>query len=186
MESKVSLASGLTLSATYLRHLSEELAEFSKKEKYLLSFESMNREFYDKFQHYQLTVLGNKVNTFSGYVKNIKNFLYWCEERDLPTTSKFHRWPTPEQYVGAYFLTADELQRWAELDLATPEVTAYLAQHMHPVPATPGRDRPPLQLHDHQQRLQIRPRQVSAVLLHRPAHLRCRPPSAAAYPRGTD
>lgn len=156
MESKVSLRSGAGLSSTYrrrLRHLSEELAEFSRVKKYPLTFQSMDMHFYDKFQDYQLTVLGNKVNTFSGYVKNIKNFLYWCEERDLPTTSKFHRWATPEQYVGADFLTAAELRAWAQLDLSTPAVTAYLAEHFPPVAAIPGRGRPPLQVADHQERI---------------------------------
>jgi len=141
MESKVSLRSGASLSSTYrrrLRHLSEELEEFSKVKKYPLTFQSMDMHFYDKFQDYQLTVLGNKVNTFSGYIKSIKNFLYWCEERDLPTTSKFHRWATPEQYVGADFLTA---------------VTAYLTEHFPPVATTAGRGRPALQVSDHQQRL---------------------------------
>jgi Phage integrase SAM-like domain len=156
MEAKVSLRSGTGLSRTYrrrLRHLSEELAEFSRVKKYPLSFQSMDMHFYDKFQDYQLTVLGNKVNTFSGYIKNIKNFLYWCEERDLPTTGKFHRWATPEQYVGADFLTAAELRRWAELDLSTPAVTAYLTEHFPPVATTTGRGRPALQVSDHQQRL---------------------------------
>ncbi|GAB3294339.1 Arm DNA-binding domain-containing protein [Hymenobacter tenuis] len=106
MDSKVSLRSGKPLSATYrrrLRHLREELAVFAQQQKYPLTFASINADFYARFQHHQLTVLGNKVNTFSGYIKNLKNFLYWCEERELPVTPKFRKWATPEHYVGRTF-----------------------------------------------------------------------------------
>jgi hypothetical protein len=155
---KVSLRSGKPLSKTYirrLRNLRQQLTTFSQKEKYPISFASMDATFYAKFQHYQLTVLGNEVNTFSGYIKNIKNFLYWCEERDLPVTTKFRRFATPEVYIGAVALTAEELQRWAALDLSTPEVVAYVAEHFPPIVSDNLRGRPALQVEDHRQRLEL-------------------------------
>lgn len=79
MESRVNLATGRPLSKTYLqrlRHLSKDLTKFSERQQYPLTFRSMNQGLYDTFQDYQLSVLGNEANTFSGYIRNIKNFRY--------------------------------------------------------------------------------------------------------------
>lgn len=157
MEGRVNPKSGRALSRTYLRrlrHLREELERFSTRQQYPLTFQSMNRAFYDTFQHYQLVVLRNESNTFAGYIKNLKNFLYWCEERELPTTAKFHDWKAAEQYVGADFLTAEELRAWAGVDLTTPAVREYLQQHF-PLSSRAGTGgRRTLTLADHQQRLE--------------------------------
>lgn len=154
MESRVNLATGRPLSKTYLRrlrHLSEDLTAFSERQQYPLTFRSLNQEFYDTFQHYQLSVLGNEANTFSGYIKNIKNFLYWCEKRQLPVNPQFHDWVAKESYVGADFLTASELQRWASVDLTTPQVRERLLAHFPLFERVQGRRN--LTLEDHLQRL---------------------------------
>lgn len=73
--SKVSLHLGKLLSKTYtrrLRSLRDELAKFEKARKYPLSFASIDANFYAKYQGYQLKMLGNKVNTFTGYSRTSK------------------------------------------------------------------------------------------------------------------
>ncbi|SHL98852.1 phage integrase SAM-like domain-containing protein [Hymenobacter psychrotolerans] len=158
---KVSLRNGKPLTKTYigrLRNLRQVLATFAQQQHYPLRFDTINADFYAKFQHYQLTVLGNQVNTFGGYVKNLKNFLYWCEERELPVTSKFHHFETPEIYVGADFLTEAELRAWAGVDFTTPAARAYLAAHFTPDPAHPGRPgsgRPAVTLEQHAERIEL-------------------------------
>ena len=159
--SKISLKSGKPLSKTYIRGLRSrrsDLEQFEKQYKYRLTFESINADFYAKYQHYQLTVLNHKVNTFGGYIKNVKNFLYWCEQRDLPVTSKFKRFETPESYVGADFLTESELQAWAAVDFTTEQARAYLAQHFTPDPNHKGRwgsGRPAVTLEQHTERIEL-------------------------------
>ncbi|WP_022824878.1 hypothetical protein [Hymenobacter norwichensis] len=155
---KVSLRSGKPLSRNYIRHLQHlraELAEFEQCYKYPLTFQSMNATFYAKYQDYSLTVLGKKVNTFSGNIKYLKNFLYWCEEHDLPVTNKFHRFATPEVYVGVEALTAAELQAWAAVRASTPAVRAYVAEHFPPIVSSNPRGRPALQVEDHLQRIEL-------------------------------
>ncbi|WBO86286.1 phage integrase SAM-like domain-containing protein [Hymenobacter yonginensis] len=156
MESVVSEKTGRRFSQGYLRqgrHVRDELARFSEQKHYPLTFQSMNAEFYAQFLTYQVETLGNGTNTFAGYIKRLKNFLYWCESRELPTTAKFHDWKARETYVGADFLTAAELRRWAEVELRTPAVTELLQQHF-PLHARTTGGRRNLTLQDHQQRLE--------------------------------
>ena len=154
---KISLRSGKPLSKTYvnrLRKLRQELADFSQRYSYPLSFESMNASFYALYQDHQLRTLGNKINTFGGYIKSIKNFLYWCEEHELPVTPKFHHFETPEVYVGVEALTQAELLAWAAVDFDSPPVQAYLAEHFPYVPRPSRAGRPAVLPEDHRLRIE--------------------------------
>ncbi|MCA8830513.1 phage integrase SAM-like domain-containing protein [Hymenobacter pini] len=155
MESVVSEKTGRRFSTGYLRqlrHVRQELDNFSQQQKYPLTFQSMNADFYAKFLTYQVEVLDNGTNTFAGYIKRMKQFLYWCEDRELPTTPKFHDWKARETYVGADFLTAAELRRWEQVELDTPAVAARLLEAFPLSTGTHGRRK--LTLQDHLQRLQ--------------------------------
>ncbi len=92
------------------------LKSFEDKKYYLLSFEGMNKGFYNAFFAFVTEYEGKSVNTFGKYITKLKTFLNWAnfEQMVNPYFQKFH---APNLYIGVDFLTKDQLHKLYSLDL---------------------------------------------------------------------
>ncbi|MBW3128547.1 phage integrase SAM-like domain-containing protein [Hymenobacter profundi] len=122
--------------------------------RYPLTFAGMNHEFYAKFQRYVFTTRGHSINTLSAHVKRLKAFLHWSERQDIPVNRRYQDFEAPERYRGVDALTENELLRLAAVDLSTPQVRAYVAEHFEQAERELPGGRPIVTLDEHHQRLQ--------------------------------
>ena len=156
-QSKVSLRSGKPLekkTISALQRTRRELEEFSRQTRYPLTFSGISHEFYAKFQRYVLSTRGHSVNTLSAHVKRLKAFLHWSEQQDIIVNRHYQDFEAPERYKGVEALTEQELLRLAAVDLSTPQVRAYVAQHFPLAERAHAGGREMLTHEDHFQRLQ--------------------------------
>ncbi|MGI4759574.1 MAG: hypothetical protein ACRYF0_02620 [Janthinobacterium lividum] len=154
---KVSVRTGRLLSRdTIWTHeaVGRELAAMAAHYKVEVSFEGLNKGFYDNLRNYMLGVAGRSPRTFNTYVKRLRSFLFWAEGQDLPVPPKFRKTlRLAPSYVGIDALTQAELLRVAAIDFTASGVLAYLAGVFPEPPARAGRGgRGALTTADHVQR----------------------------------
>ncbi|MGI4823604.1 MAG: phage integrase SAM-like domain-containing protein [Janthinobacterium lividum] len=71
------------------RAVCKELAAFAAHHRQLLSFEGLNKAFYDGLRNYMLGLAGHSPRTFNTYVKRLRSFLFWAESQELPVLAGF-------------------------------------------------------------------------------------------------
>jgi integrase len=129
---KVSVRTGRVLSRDVIHshnQLKKELARFQHAADYELRLTGISPEFYELFRNYALGAAGRSPRTFNGYLKQLRQFLFWCEEQELPVSPRFRRvLRLVPGYVGVEALTEAELLTVAGLDLRTPAVLALVAE----------------------------------------------------------
>ena len=87
--------------------------------------------------------------TFNGYLKQLRQFLFWCEEQEISVSPRFRRvLRLVPGYVGVKALTEQELRTVATLDLRTLAVLALVTERF---PLT--YERRSLSLEEHLERL---------------------------------
>lgn len=93
-----------------------------------LRFEEMNLKFYQEFQHYILVYLDQSVNYFGKLIDHLKGFLKWVDINydDILVHKQFRAFESPEIYVGADALTAQELHAIYSIDFDSEEVSEKL------------------------------------------------------------
>nr|WP_236018551.1 phage integrase SAM-like domain-containing protein [Hymenobacter sp. BT559] len=130
-EQKVSVRTGRKLSADTIwthRAVRKELADFATHRRQPLSFEGLNKAFYDGLRNYMLGVVGRSPRTFNTYVKRLRSFLFWAESQELPVPPHFRKTlRLAPSYVGKDALTQEELMQIAAIDFASSQVQTYLA-----------------------------------------------------------
>jgi hypothetical protein len=84
------------------------LSNFQKEKGYILTFENINADFYSKFRSY-LQGKDYSTNSFSHFIKKIKTFLFWCEEREIRVNPKFKSFAAPQHYDDAKPLMGSEV-----------------------------------------------------------------------------
>ena len=129
---RTNLRTGQRLSKTYLDSLANSLSvllDFASKTKHELNLEGMNQGFYRQFQAYFFDERGQGLNTFGKHIRALKNFLYWCEENDLPVSPKFHKFEAPDVATGTDALTQAELLAIAGVDFYTEAARELVRQH---------------------------------------------------------
>jgi integrase len=130
-EQKISVRTGRKLSADTIwthRAVRKELADFATHRKQPLSFDTLNKAFYDGLRNYMLGVVGRSPRTFNTYVKRLRSFLFWAESQELPVPPQFRKTlRLAPSYVGKDALTQEELLQIAAINFASPQVQAYLA-----------------------------------------------------------
>ena len=154
---KVSVRTGRLLAPdTIWTHqaVGRELAAMAAHYKLTVSFEGLNKSFYDHLRNYMLGVAGRSPRTFNTYVKRLRSFLFWAESEDLPVPPKFRKvLKLAPSYVGIDALSQDELLRVAAIDFTAPDVLAYLTGVFPELPPREGRGgRGALSPADHVQR----------------------------------
>jgi integrase len=105
-----------------------------------VSFDGLNKGFYDQLRNYMLGVAGRSPRTFNTYVKRLRSFLFWAEGQDLLVPPRFRKTlRLAPSYVGIDALTQAELLRVAAIDFASPGVQDYLAAAFPEPPPRSGR-----------------------------------------------
>lgn len=142
-EQKVSVRTGHKLSTDTIwthRAVRKELANFATYRQQPLSFDTLNKAFYDGLRNYMLGVVGRSPRTFNTYVKRLRSFLFWAESQELPIPPHFRKTlRLAPSYVGKDALTQEELLQIAVIDFASPQVQDYLtAAFPEPPPRTAG------------------------------------------------
>ena len=67
------------------------LREFEQYTSYLISFESINLDFYNRFKHYVLNVLNHSLNTFGKRIKTIKSVMNYATEIGVNKNLEFQK-----------------------------------------------------------------------------------------------
>lgn len=100
---------------TTLNHLKE----FEKEKKYRIDFDTINRDFYNKFVDY-LEKKGRMPNTIGRNIKDIKTFMGEAFDMDLTTNLSFKKkyFVTPGEESDSVYLTETEILKLYRHDLS--------------------------------------------------------------------
>ena len=96
----------ITVYRTTLRHLTE----FTLKNKYALTFDSITQSFADKFIEYLLVEANLTNNTVAKYVKTLKTFMNYCTDRKYTSNYEYRRFEAKEEAGEVYALSKEELK----------------------------------------------------------------------------
>jgi hypothetical protein len=91
---KVSVRTGRVLSRDVIHshnQLKKELTRFQATAEYEVRLTAINPEFYELFRNYALGSTERSPRTFNGYLKQLRQFLFWCEEQEVPVSPRFRR-----------------------------------------------------------------------------------------------
>lgn len=95
----------------------ETVKEFESKKKFPIRFSSINADFYSKFRAYCIEDLEYEPSYFGAKIKKLKTFLYWCQERDVVISNRFHSFQIPQAQKDPEPLYGDELKALWDLKL---------------------------------------------------------------------
>lgn len=85
--------------------------DFSKRKKYALRFDTINKEFFAKFQEFCFIEKKTKNNYFSRLITTLKTFMRWAMENDFHENLDFLKFQAPEEEIEVIYLTLDELMK---------------------------------------------------------------------------
>jgi integrase len=112
---KSKTAGTLKTYTTTLNHLKE----FEAKKKYRIDFDTIDRDFYNKFADY-LEKKGLMLNTIGRNIKDIKTFMSEAFDMDLTTNLSFKKkyFVTPREESDSVYLTETEILKLYRYDLS--------------------------------------------------------------------
>lgn len=85
--------------------------DFSERKKYPLRFDTINKEFFAKFQEFCFVEKKTKNNYFSRLITTLKTFMRWAMENDYHENMDFLKFQAPEEEIEVIYLTLDELMK---------------------------------------------------------------------------
>lgn len=99
----------------------KHLVEFSKKKNYTITFDSINREFYEKFTKFLFNDKGNFNANAGRHIKNIKTFLNDMTERGINTNMEYDKkfFKAFKDEPEIFALTIEELNQMSNIELGT-------------------------------------------------------------------
>lgn len=103
-----SLAEGTLKNFKTLKVDLEDIIEEYKKP---LSFESINQEWFLKFQAFLYSVRDNKDNTFAKKTEKLKTFLRWARESGFNQNNDFEKFKAPRKPKDIVWLTEEEVSK---------------------------------------------------------------------------
>jgi integrase len=106
-----------------LRRTKVILIDIARKERYALTYETMNLDFYGRFVKYLYNIKGRftekmRHNTVGGYIKRIKMFLEWANRCGYNPSTFFREFPSVSERSSNHYLTQEELDLLLNLDLS--------------------------------------------------------------------
>lgn len=104
--------------------LKVHLEEFEKSTKFILDFETLTIDFYDKLIHYFTESKGILNNTVGKYISTLKTFLHWASERGYNKKPDFQKFKAVKLEADIVYLEYDELMEVFNLDLSGNEKLA--------------------------------------------------------------
>lgn len=95
----------------------KHLTDFAREKKIRLNFEEINISFLERFSAYLINDKGQLNSSQSKYLKNIKTFLRWANERGYHDNLQFTKFKVKEYQTDIIYLTENELMSLYNLDL---------------------------------------------------------------------
>ena len=94
------------------------IKEFEYSSGYLISFDSINLDFYNRFQDYILNTLEHSINTFGKRIKIIKSIMNYATEIGINKNLSYQKkdFKVISKNIKREFLTVDEVQKIYDLD----------------------------------------------------------------------
>lgn len=83
--------------------------DFNEKKSYPLRFDTINKEFFTKFQEFCFFEKKTKNNYFSRLITTLKTFMRWAMENGYHENVAFLKLKAPEEEIEVIYLTLDEL-----------------------------------------------------------------------------
>ena len=95
------------------------LKQFESSTGYLVSFESINLDFYHRFKDYMLKSLNHSLNTFGKRIKTIKSIMNYATEIGVNKNLEYQKksFKVLSKTTNRIYLTKDEINRLQKLDL---------------------------------------------------------------------
>ena len=95
------------------------LKEFETRTGYIVSFESINLDFYNRFKHYILNTLNHSINTFGKRIKIIKSILNYATEIGVNKNTEFLKkgFKVLSEKKKHQYLTVKEIENIRTLEL---------------------------------------------------------------------
>jgi integrase len=94
-----------------------KLRNFERIRKYPLTFENVNKNFYDLYLDFMINECGHLNNTVGRFVKNIKFFMNYATELGLNTNLQFKKFKCFDEEADLIYLTWDELMNIFNLEI---------------------------------------------------------------------
>ena len=94
------------------------IKKFEYSSGYLISFESINLDFYNRFQDYILNTLEHSINTFGKRIKIIKSIMNYATEIGINKNLSYQKkdFKVLSKNIKREYLTTDEVQKIYDLD----------------------------------------------------------------------
>ncbi|MDC1024914.1 tyrosine-type recombinase/integrase [Flavobacteriales bacterium] len=94
------------------------IREFEAQTGFLISFDSINLDFYNRFQDYMLNTLEHSINTFGKRIKIIKSIMNYATEIGINKNLSYQKkdFKVLSKNIKREYLTTDEVQKIYDLD----------------------------------------------------------------------
>jgi len=99
------------------RSTRKHLLAFQKKKRKKLSFEGMNREFYDAFCRFLVQDMDLTLNTMGKHIKTLKAFLHYAVDCGIEVNPAFRKFKVLREEPEIIYLTQAELDQLSALEL---------------------------------------------------------------------
>ena len=98
----------------------DTLKEFERNTAYLVSFETITLDFYNRFQNYMIKDLNHSINTFGKRIKTIKSIMSYATEMGINKNLEYQKKSFKVLSVKAnrIYLTKEEINKLKELNLS--------------------------------------------------------------------
>ena len=95
------------------------LKEFENNTGYLVSFESINLDFYNRFQNYMIKSLNHSLNTFGKRIKTIKSIMNYATEMGINKNLEYQKksFRVLSKKTKRIYLTIEEISKLQKLNL---------------------------------------------------------------------
>lgn len=95
------------------------IKDFEADTGYLVSFESINLDFYNRFKYYMLNSLKHSINTFGKRIKMIKSIMNYATEMGVNKNLEYQKkaFKVLNEKVSRIYLTTDEVNSLYDLEL---------------------------------------------------------------------
>jgi site-specific recombinase XerD len=107
-----------------LKSAYNKLCAFERQTKYTLSFESINKNFYDLYMNYLINDCKHLNNTIGRFIKVLKFFMNYATDIGINTNMQFRKFKVLDEEVDLIFLSNDELMRIFNLQIESKTLNA--------------------------------------------------------------
>lgn len=93
------------------------IREFEKEKKYRISFDTLNSDFYERYQKYLIEDLKFLNNTVGNHIKTIKSFMNYATDKGINKNLDYKKFKVHSEEADLVYLTEEELLKIYSLEL---------------------------------------------------------------------